>query len=57
MFYSWQLTITDGKRTRTELYDTKKEAVHARALWSLMKYERTGNFDHGDDAKITRVRG
>jgi len=46
--------MIDGQRS-AELYDTRKDAENAMALWSLSLYERTGNFSHDQRAQIINV--
>lgn len=55
MKYLWKLTITEGTRTSESLYDHRREAINAKADWSLRRYQLSGNFNHCTMAKITRV--
>jgi hypothetical protein len=55
MKYLWKLTITDGKHTSESLYDHRREAVNAKAAWSIRCYQLSGNFDHDQLATIRRV--
>jgi len=60
MRYCWQIEKcnSEGKweRYSVQLFDTKKEAVNARAAASLRLYQFSHNFDHDADFRIRRVK-
>jgi len=53
--WAWEFRITEGKRTTSQEFPTKREVINAMAAWSLRIYERSGNFDHCSNGSIRRV--